>query len=88
VPVKFSLSGYQGPSPFSVGSEQYDCATGDPLGAIEPTSSPGASAVQYDPRLDQYQYNWKTDKAWDGTCRQLVVLLNDGTVHVANYRFQ
>ena len=56
VPVKFSLSGYQGPSPFSVGSEQYDCATGDPLGAIEPTSSPGASAVQYDPRLDQYQY--------------------------------
>ena len=88
VPIKFSLSGYQGASPFAVGSEQYDCTTGESLGALEPTVNPGASGVQYDATTDQYQYNWKTDKAWDGTCRQLAVLLNDDTVYVAQFQFR
>jgi hypothetical protein len=29
---------------------------------------------------------WKTDKAWAGTNRQLVVKLADGTSHVANFK--
>jgi hypothetical protein len=46
-----------------------------------------ASAAEYDPATDQYQYNWKTTKAWAGTCRQVLVLLNDDTVHVAYFQF-
>ena len=88
VPVKFSLSGYQGPNPFSVGSEQFDCATGTSLGGLEPTTTPGASGVQYDVTMDQYQFNWKTDSAWGGTCRQLILRLNDATVEVADFDFR
>jgi hypothetical protein len=31
---------------------------------------------------------WKTDPSWAGTCRQLVVELNDGSIHRANFRFK
>jgi len=32
-------------------------------------------------------YVWKTDSAWAGTCRQLLVTLNDGTQHIAYFQF-
>jgi hypothetical protein len=32
-------------------------------------------------------YNWKTDARWAGTCRQLIVTLDDGTSHRANFNF-
>ncbi len=35
----------------------------------------------------QYAYVWKTDNAWTGTCRQLVVGLKDGTTHSAWFNF-
>ncbi|HVZ50283.1 MAG TPA: PxKF domain-containing protein [Gemmatimonadaceae bacterium] len=35
----------------------------------------------------RYQINWKTDQ-WDGSCRILVVKLNDGSTHTANFRFK
>jgi hypothetical protein len=38
-------------------------------------------------RADRYTYLWKTEKAWAGTCRQLNVVLADGTYHHANVRF-
>jgi hypothetical protein len=36
----------------------------------------------------RYIYSWKTDKAWAGTCRQLIVKLTDGTYHWADFRFK
>jgi len=30
---------------------------------------------------------WETDASWVGTCRQLIVILNDGTQHRANFQF-
>jgi hypothetical protein len=35
----------------------------------------------------QYSYVWKTTKSWASTCRRLNVTLEDGTVHVANFKF-
>ena len=35
---------------------------------------------------DQYNYTWDTDRVWSGTCRQLIVLLRDGTEKRANFR--
>ena len=88
VPVKFSLSGNQGLNVFSAASQGIACDSNVPVDGIDATSAPGASGLTYDPGTDQYHYNWKTDTAWGNTCRQLMVMLNDGTVHVANFQFK
>jgi len=55
---------------------------------IEQTVTAGSSSLSYDVSLDQYTYVWKTDKGWTGTCRQLVVKLNDGRFYRANFIFK
>ncbi|MBD0326526.1 MAG: PxKF domain-containing protein, partial [Pyrinomonadaceae bacterium] len=52
------------------------------------TVTAGSSSLSYDAASDQYIYTWKTESSWAGTCRQLVITLKDGTVHVANFRFK
>ncbi len=42
----------------------------------------------YDPDSDRYTYVWKTNKAWNGTCRQLVLKLDDGSIHRAKFKFR
>jgi hypothetical protein len=91
VPVKLSLNGDQGLSIFATGypkSQWINCDTSAPLDAIEETVSTGSSGLSYDPIADQYVYVWKSEKAWAGTCRQLMLRLNDLTDHVANFRFK
>jgi hypothetical protein len=88
VPIKFSLSGYQDATPFTVESAPIACDSGQPLGAPETALSPGASGVQYDSTTDQYQFNWKTDAGWAGTCRQLIVTTNDNVAHGADFEFR
>jgi hypothetical protein len=90
IPVKFSLLGDQGLSIFaanSPSSQKVACDAGAPLDALEETATAGSSGLSYDASIDQYNYVWKTDKAWAGTCRLLNVTLNDGTVHTANFKF-
>ncbi len=45
----------------------------------------GNSGLTYDPESAQYTYLWKTDRAWSTSCRQLVVGLDDGSTHRANF---
>jgi hypothetical protein len=88
VPVKFSLSGNQGLGIIASGypaSIQVPCDAG-PTDAIEQTVTAGGSSLSYDSVADQYNYVWKTDKAWAGTCRQFVLKLDDGTYHQANFK--
>ena len=90
VPVKFSLNGDQGLNIFAAGypkSEVLACNSTDPVDGVEETVTAGGSSLSYDPVTDTYTYIWKTDKAWANSCRQLVVKLNDGTVHRANFNF-
>jgi hypothetical protein len=90
VPVKFSLTGNQGLNIFQSGypaSAPYTCSSTAPTDAIEQTVTAGASSLSYDPASDQYTYVWKTDKAWAGICRTLVVKLADGATHTANFQF-
>jgi hypothetical protein len=49
-----------------------------------PVATPG---VQYDYATGQYTLTWKTDAAWKGTCRSVIVTLNDGTQHKLNIKF-
>src|SRR6184192_4365956 len=57
------------------------------LDRIEETVPASSSSLSYDASANRYVYVWKTDKAWSGTCRKLIVRLNDGTDHVANFKF-
>jgi hypothetical protein len=91
IPVKFSLSGYKGLNifaPNSPASGQVACNSSDPAVTLEDTVTAGGSSLSYDASSDQYVYVWKTDASWAGTCRQLVVVLNDGTIHRADFRFR
>jgi hypothetical protein len=91
VPVKFSLGGDQGLDIFEAGypkSQQIACDSTAMVDGIEETVGAGGSSLSYDAATDQYTYVWKTDKGWAGTCRQLVLKLDDGTFHRANFKFK
>ena len=55
---------------------------------VEETASAGGSTLAYDVITDQYTYVWKTDKAWAGTCRELLVRFVDGQIHIARFQFR
>jgi hypothetical protein len=89
VPVKFSLQGDQGLEvipPDYLRSVAIDCATGDPLDDGAPTMANG-KGLKYDALADRYVYNWKTDRTWGGTCRELILKMADGGVRHAVFRF-
>jgi hypothetical protein len=90
IPVKFSLGGDYGLNILAPGypsSSVVTCGT-TAEDAIEETVTAGNSSLSYDASTEQYTYVWKTDQAWAGTCRTLVVKLNDGTYHYANFKFK
>jgi len=91
IPIKFSLSGNKGLNIFAADSPAsgvVGCNSNDPAVDLTEIDTPGASGLTYNAGSGQYHYNWKTLKAWEGTCRQLVVTLNDGSQHRANFKFK
>jgi hypothetical protein len=100
IPVKFSLGGNEGMNIFAAGypaSQQASCTTWLPTGPSSQISVPaGAGGITGDANIlaalsysdNKYQINWKTDKAWDGTCRILTVKLKDGTTRTANFQIK
>ena len=46
------------------------------------------SGLSYDPQSQQYNYVWQTLKAWAGKCGKLQIVLVDGTMHEAAFRFK
>jgi hypothetical protein len=91
IPVKFSLNGDQGLTIFADGypaSSPISCDASEPGAVIEETVNAGTSSLSYNATSDQYSYIWKTNKSWKGSCRLLVVGLDDGTQHYAKFRFK
>jgi len=89
VPIKFSLTGYQGMDILAAGSPSSRAVSCDDSASpdvLEQTITAGSSGLSYDATSDRYSYVWKTDKAWSG-CRELMVRLSDGSVHTAEFRF-
>jgi hypothetical protein len=89
IPVKFSLSGNKGLNIFATGnpySVSFNCNSNDPGTDITETVNAGGSSLSFGG--DQYNYVWKTESSWANTCRQLVLTLNDGSVHRANFKFK
>ena len=89
VPVKFSLSGFQGDDVVSSARTiQVDCATGIPvIGSSRPAPANGGS-VQYDAATDTYTYVWKSGRGLKGTCQELALALSDDSGHVAYFQLK
>ena len=90
IPVKFSLGGNEGLNIFAAGyprSEEIPCDSSVLVAGTEETVTAGASNLSFDTATSRYNYVWKTDKAWAGTCRQLVVKFVEGTTQRANFKF-
>lgn len=91
IPLKFSLGDNYGLDILAAGSPASGpiaCGSTDPIVPVEPASPVGASGLSYDPLKDVYNYVWATESAWAGTCRQVVLVLIDGTVLRANFNFR
>ena len=93
IPVRFSLGGDQGTDIFADGyprSEAVDChqIAHAAVNGVDETTSAGASSLFYSASTDRYHYVWATAEEWEGSCRQLVLKLRDGSVHRANFRFR
>jgi hypothetical protein len=90
VPVQFILGGDRGLDIFAAGSPSsvgISCPLSAGTGEVLVTETPGNSGLSYDPLTDTYTYVWKTDKAWAGTCRRLIVAFGDGSVRTADFAF-
>jgi len=90
IPVKFSLDGDQGLDIFAAEypmSVEIPCDSTNLFAGIDETVTAGKSNLSYNADTKQYIYVWKTQKAWVGSCRQLVLKLIDGTSHQANFNF-
>jgi len=92
IPLKFSLSGNQGTDIFETDYPKafaISCSgSNDSVELLEETiDTAGGSSLAYDASSDQYNYVWKTDKLWEGSCKALVVKLKDGSEHKANFIF-
>lgn len=90
IPVKFGLGGDRGMNIFATGypkSQLVACSATDPVDGIEQTVSPGAATLSFSSGSGTYQYVWRTEKGWAGTCRQFVMKLLDGTSSRATFKF-
>ena len=80
VPFKFRLHGNRGLDVLAAGSPVWaPCGSG--------VTSPAQGTLSYNASNDRYTYLASTDKAWSGTCRDLVLTLRDGTAHRARIAF-
>jgi hypothetical protein len=92
IPIKWRLTTATGAPVTSVAGARLtvtpiDCASGRPTGPAEVYAS--GSAVQ--PNGDgKFHVNWKTDKAYAGSCRVLAVDLGEGAAitHTASFQFK
>jgi len=91
IPIKFSLGGDQGLGVIVPGYPtvtQVDCKSEAPIGGAMPADTAGNSGLTYDPSSNTYTYVWKTDKRMAGTCQMFILLLIDGSDHLAYFQFK
>ncbi|OKI49198.1 M36 family metallopeptidase [Micromonospora sp. CB01531] len=98
VPMKFKLAADRGLNILASGSPYsrlVDCdtlKTVGPDGATTPrptpvaARNPGGSSMSVNAN-GQYNYPWKTDPSWAGTCREFVLTLDNGFQHRAYFKF-
>ena len=91
VPLKFRLGGDYGLDVLADGypkSEAIACNSTVDVNGLDTTDYVGTAGLSYHTGSDTYTYGWKTSKAWEDSCRQLVLKFDDGTVARANFLFK
>jgi hypothetical protein len=63
------------------------CPATPTVDTIEELATDSTSGLKYDPTADQWIYVWKTTTGLANSCRQLKVVLADGTTKTANFQF-
>jgi hypothetical protein len=48
----------------------------------------GGAGLSFDAATSTYTYNWDTNAAWAGTCRNVKLRLIDGSRHTLMFKFQ
>jgi hypothetical protein len=81
VPVKFSLRRDRGPAVVAR-------AAWRPCFVTTNDSSMASGSLTYNPGPDRYTFMWATDRAWSGSCKELLLTLRDGTTHGAYVSFR
>jgi hypothetical protein len=93
VPVRFSLGSYRGSAPVAAGYPKVapvSCSGGGEAAGSEKAGGSWTkrSVHASKHRAWTYMFLWKTEKNWAGGCRQLVLKLDDGTVHRVDVQFE
>jgi hypothetical protein len=92
IPVKFSLGGDQGLQVLKNGYPSRASATcpsaSTPVDPVEEyVTGTANNGLVYDATANQYNYVWKTDKAWAGKCFTFELGLKDGSSHTFKVQF-
>jgi len=88
VPLKFTLEGYRS-GPVLQGtptSSQISCLAVQSENDVTEDDDSPTSRLRAEGQK-RFKYVWKTNKAWKGTCRKLVLILADGSTHEALFNF-
>lgn len=64
------------------------CSSSQQTNTIEETVSVTSNGLTYDAATDVYQFVWKSEKSWTGSCRQLSLMFADGTEYRATFEFR
>lgn len=64
-----------------------ECPANTAVSVVEATTTAGAGSLSYDVPSGTYNYVWKTESSWTGTCRTFDMILDDGSSHQAMFRF-
>jgi len=91
IPIRFGLGRDSGLTVFATGyptSRRVACGPSDLVDSVEETTSESPDMLTYSPGTGQYQFTWKTDKAWAATCREFVIRFREGTEAQALFRFR
>lgn len=91
VPLRFSLGGDFGLDIFAAGYPASELTSCDPalqVARVGRRVRTTLSELTYSSQRAEYTYVWKTEKEWAGSCRMLIVRLNDGTERRALFEFK
>jgi hypothetical protein len=92
VPVRFSLGAYRGAAPVAAGYPKIApvaCGTGAEPPGLEKARGMWKKSSAHQSRRGRsaYTFMWRTEKRWTGSCRQLVLKLDDGSLHRVEVQF-
>ncbi|HET6947883.1 MAG TPA: PxKF domain-containing protein, partial [bacterium] len=92
IPLRWSMTDANGNAianaEFSITSAPCpSAAAAGPTGKVAARFA-GNSDLRYDASTNQYVFNWKTQREWAGTCRQLFVDPKDGSLHSLTFQFR